>query len=89
MIVWIMVRPHTPLRGRSERDRIRPKVASRRLRLGAAIMWRIEPIDPCIDMAWPVGPSARREQSPLPALAGFEFIAEDIATHDGSLSTLT
>src|SRR5271166_1256598 len=33
------------------------------------------------------GASSRREQSPLPTLAGFEFIAEDIASHDGSLST--
>src|SRR5271165_3649357 len=33
------------------------------------------------------GASERREYSPLPALAGFEFIADDIATHDGSLST--
>ena len=34
------------------------------------------------------GASSRREQSPLPTLAGFEFIAEDVASHDGSLSTL-
>ena len=39
-----------------------------------------------------VGPrcraSSRREQSPLPTLAGFEFITEDVASHDGSLSTM-
>ena len=29
-----------------------------------------------------------REQPPLPTLAGFEFVAEDVASHDGSLSTL-
>src|SRR5271168_4576789 len=33
------------------------------------------------------GASSRREQPPLPALAGFELIAEDVASHDGSLST--
>jgi hypothetical protein len=33
------------------------------------------------------GMSSRREQPPLPSLAGFEFIAEDVASHDGSLST--
>jgi hypothetical protein len=32
--------------------------------------------------------SSRREQSPLPTLAGFECIAEDVASHDGSLSTM-
>jgi len=32
--------------------------------------------------------SSRREQPPLPTLAGFEFIAEDVASYDGSLSTL-
>jgi hypothetical protein len=31
---------------------------------------------------------ARYQQSPLPALAGFEFIPEDVASHDGSLSRL-
>jgi hypothetical protein len=31
--------------------------------------------------------SSRREQPPLPTLAGFELIAEDVASHDGSLST--
>ena len=31
------------------------------------------------------GASSRREQSPLPTLAGFELIAEDVASHDGSL----
>jgi hypothetical protein len=31
--------------------------------------------------------SSRREQSPLPALAGFELIAEDVASHDVSLPT--
>ena len=74
----------------SERNRPEfDKAAVRRRRLGAAIMWRIGPIEPRTDMAWPVGPSVRREQSPPPALAEFEFIAEDIATNDGSLSTLT
>jgi hypothetical protein len=32
--------------------------------------------------------SSRRERPPLPTLAGFELIAEDVASHDGSLSTL-
>src|SRR5271156_1111612 len=30
--------------------------------------------------------SARLAQQPLPALAGLEFVADDIAAHDGSLS---
>jgi hypothetical protein len=36
------------------------------------------------------GASSRGEQPPLPALAGFEFefVAEDVASQDGSLSTL-
>jgi hypothetical protein len=33
------------------------------------------------------GASSRREQPSLPTLAGFEFVAEDVASHDGSLST--
>ena len=34
------------------------------------------------------GVSSRREQPPLPVLAGFEFIAKDVPSDDGSLSTL-
>jgi hypothetical protein len=33
------------------------------------------------------GPSSRPEQSPLPTLAGFIFIARNVASHDGPLST--
>ena len=33
------------------------------------------------------GASSRREQPSLPTLAGLEFIVEDVASHDGSLST--
>jgi hypothetical protein len=33
------------------------------------------------------GASSQRQQPPLPTLAGFEFSAEDVASHDGSLST--
>ena len=33
------------------------------------------------------GMSSHREQPPLPTLAGFEFIAKDVASHDGSLAT--
>jgi hypothetical protein len=31
--------------------------------------------------------SSRPEQSPLPTLAGFAFIDENVASHDGPLST--
>jgi len=34
------------------------------------------------------GASSHREQPPLPTPAGFEFVAEHVASHDGSLSTL-
>ena len=32
--------------------------------------------------------SSRPEQSPLPTLAGFVFVAENVASHDGPLSTV-
>jgi len=32
--------------------------------------------------------SSRPEQSPFPTLAGFVFVAENVASHDGSLSTV-
>jgi hypothetical protein len=32
--------------------------------------------------------SSRPEQSPLPMLAGFVFVAENVASHDGPLSTV-
>ena len=34
------------------------------------------------------GASSRLEQPPFPTRAGFEFSAEDVASHDGSLSSL-
>jgi hypothetical protein len=37
----------------------------------------------------PSDASSRREQSPLPTLAGFVFVAENIASHDGPLSTFS